>query len=185
MLGLDGDCFVMGFAGSVEQWYALDEVVRTFPEIVKYRDNARLLIVGGSLFTDYETQLKNLVRELGIEDKVIFAGLVEYKELPKYISAMELCLIPPCLWQDIGLPNKFFEYSACAKPILSAPIPDMMKISGENLFIYKDKEEFIEKARYIMDNPRTYIIDMEQYSWQGKAKEFEELLEELIQKVRK
>ena len=183
MLGLGGDCFVMGFAGSVEQWYALDEVVRTFPEIVKYRDNARLLIVGGSLFTDYEIQLKNLVRELGIEDKVIFAGLVEYKELPKYISAMDLCLIPlsPLLWRNIALPNKFFEYSACGKPILSTPIPDMMKIGGENLFIYEDKKEFVEKAKHIMDNPGTYIIDVEEYSWQSKAREVELLLQEVIE----
>jgi len=60
MLGLDENCFVIGYIRSIEKWYALDEVIKTFSEIVKgkYQQNARLLIVGGSLFTDYEEQLK-------------------------------------------------------------------------------------------------------------------------------
>jgi glycosyltransferase involved in cell wall biosynthesis len=174
---------VIGYAGSVERWYALDEVIKAFPDILRFQGNAKLVIVGGALFTDYEEELKRLANEVGIENEILFTGVVEYKELPKYISAMDVCLIPlaPLLWRNIALPNKFFEYSACGKPILSTPIPDMMKIGGENLLIYKDKKEFVEKVKHIMDNPRTYATDVEQYSWQGKAKEFEELLEELTQ----
>ena len=185
MLGLSKDCFVIGFIGSIEWWYSLDEVIRTLPEILHYNENVKLLIVGSSLFTDYEIKLKNLTRELRIEDKVIFAGVVEYLDLPKYISAMDVCLIPlaPPLWRNIALPDKFFEYSACGKPILLTPIPDVMKIGGEHLFTYKDRSDFIEKVRYIMDNPREYKIDIEEYDWQNKAKEFEELLEELVQKT--
>lgn len=110
MLGLDEDCFVIGYVGSIEKWYALDEVIKTFSEIVKekYRQNARLLIVGGSLFTDYEEQLKRLVSEVGVDDKVVFTGSVEYKNLPEYISAIDVCLIPlsPPDWVNIAMPNK-------------------------------------------------------------------------------
>jgi glycosyltransferase involved in cell wall biosynthesis len=184
MLGLDEDCFVIGYVGSIEKWYALDEVIKTFSEIVngKYRQNARLLIVGGSLFTDYEEQLKRLASEVGIEDKVIFTGSVEYKNLPEYIAAMDVCLIPlsPPAWVNIAMPNKFFEYSACGKPILSTPIPGIIKIGGENLFIYRSKDEFVEEIKKIMDNPRTYRIEMEEYSWKSKAREFEDLLEGVV-----
>ena len=31
-----------------------------------------------------------------------------------------------------------------AKPILSTPIPGIIKIGGENLFIYQSKDEFVE-----------------------------------------
>ncbi len=182
MLGLDGDCFVVGFVGAIERWYALDEVIKAFTDLLQARDNAKLLIVGGALFTDYENHLKNLVKQLAIEDKVIFTGLVEYKNLPKYISAMNVCLIPlsPPAWVNIAMPNKFFEYSACGKPILSTPIPDIMKIGGENLFIYQSKTEFIEGIKKIMDNPRTYRIDVEKYSWKSGARAFEDLLEDVI-----
>jgi hypothetical protein len=58
-----------------------------------------------------------------------------------------------------------------------------MKIGGENLFIYNDKKEFVETVKHIMDNRRTYTINVEQYSWKSKAKEFEQLLEELVQRT--
>ncbi|VUT28005.1 MAG: putative glycosyl transferase [Candidatus Syntrophoarchaeum sp. GoM_oil] len=180
-LGLDDNPFVIGFVGSIERWYALDEVIKRFPEILHHREDASLLIVGGSLFTDYEDELKELVKALGITDKVVFTGLIEYRELPKYISAMDLCLIPlsPSDWVNIALPNKFFEYSACGKPILSTPIPDMMKIGGENLFIYKNMDEFVERVKEIMENPRTFTVDTEGYSWKKKAEEMEGVLEEI------
>ncbi|MFV9677311.1 MAG: glycosyltransferase [Methanosarcinales archaeon] len=184
LLGLDEDCFVMGFVGAIERWYALDEVVKAFNDLLQVRANAKLLIVGGSLFTDYEKELKRLVKEKGIGDKVIFTGLIEYKELPSYISAIDVCLIPlaPRLWRNIALPNKFFEYSACGKPILSTTIPDVMDIGGKNLLIYRNRNEFLEKTKEIMDDPKVYDVNVEDYSWKGKAAELETVLNELIGK---
>lgn len=177
-LGLDENAFVLGFSGSIERWYALDQVIKTLAQVLKNEDDFRLLIVGGSLFTDYDQELKDLVRELGIEDKVIFTGLVEYRDLPKYISAMDLCLIPllPADWVDIALPNKFFEYSACGKPILSTPIPDMMKIGGDHLFIYHDMDEFLDKVREVKNGGKNFKVDMENHSWKRKAEEMERAL---------
>ena len=182
MLGLDEDCFVIGYEGSIERWFALDEVITVFPELLRYKENLRLLIVGGSLFTDYEKKLKDLAGRLGIAKKVIFTGLVEYKELPKYISAMDICLIPISLstWTKISLSNKFFEYSACGKPILTKPAPSMVEIGGENLFTYQNREEFVTQIKYIIENPKTYNINMENYSWKNKAEEFEEVLNNVI-----
>ena len=182
MLGLDEDCFVIGFVGSIERWFALNEVIEAFPEILKYKEDMRLLIVGGSLFTDYEKKLKELVKRLGIENKVIFTGFVEYIELPKYIAAMDICLIPISLssWTEISLSNKFFEYSACGKAILTKPSPNMLKVGGKNLFTYQNRKEFITQIKYIIDNPKTYNINMEKYSWKNKAAEFEEVLRDAI-----
>jgi len=182
MLGLDEDCFVIGYAGSIEQWFALDEVIKTFYEILKYKEDTKLLIVGGSLFTDYEKKLKELVKRLEIEGRVIFTGFVEYKELPKYIAAMDICLIPILLssWTEISLSNKFFEYSACGKPILTKPSPNMIKIGGGNLFIYQNRKEFVMQIKNIIENPKTYDINMEKYSWKNKAEEFEEVLRDVI-----
>ena len=181
-LGLSEDCFVIGFAGVIERWYALDEVIRAFSEILRYREDAKLLIVGGSLFTDYESDLKELARNLAIDDKVIFTGLVEYKNLPEYISAMDVCLIPlsPPQWVHIAMPNKFFEYSACGKAILSTPIPNIMELGGANLFTYRDMKEFVEAVKRIMDNPMTYPVEVGGYSWKNKAEELEKVLYEVV-----
>lgn len=180
-LGIGTDEFVIGFSGSVEHWYAIDEMIRALPELIRYRNNTCLLVVGGSLFTDYTNELHRLAADLGVSDHVIFTGTKPYAELPRYIACMDVCTIPlsPPQWVDIALPNKFFEYSACGKPIVMRPIPDVSRIGGPNLFIYKTRDEFVAQVKTLMDNPRTFHINLEKYSWKEKARQFEDILENL------
>ena len=181
-LGIAPDEFVIGFSGSVERWYAIDDMIRALPDLIRYRAGTRLLIVGGSLFTGYQKELENLTEELGISDRVIFTGTKPYEELPRYIACMDACTIPlsPPQWGAIALPNKFFEYSACGKPIVMKPIPDVASIGGPNLFVYRNQEEYIAQIQSLMNNPRTFTINLETYSWKKKAGQFEELLKNLV-----
>jgi glycosyltransferase involved in cell wall biosynthesis len=181
-LGISPDEFVIGFSGSVERWYAIDNMIRALPDLIRYRANTRLLIVGGSLFTDYQAELKKLAEDLGVSDRVIFTGTKPYHELPRYIACMDACTIPlsPPQWSEIALPNKFFEYSACGKPIVMRPIPDVARIGGPNIFVYKTQDEFITQIQSLMKNPRTFDINLEKYSWKEKAGEYETLLNSLV-----
>ncbi|MGB8220410.1 MAG: glycosyltransferase [Methanoregula sp.] len=177
-LGMGTDDFVIGFSGSIERWYAIDEMIRALPTLIRYRKNTRLLVVGGSLFTDYERELRGLAGNLGVADHVMFTGTKPYAELPRYIACMDICTIPlaPPQWGDIALPNKFFEYSACGKPIVMRPIPDVARIGGPNLFVYRTRDEFVAQVKTLMDNPATFQINLEKYSWKEKARQFEDLL---------
>jgi len=181
-LGIGADEFVIGFSGSVERWYAIDEMIRALPDLIRHRPNTRLLIVGGSLFTDYRADLENLAKDLSISDRVIFTGTKPYYELPRYIACMDACTIPlsPPQWGEIALPNKFFEYSACGKPIIMRPIPDVTRIGGPNLFVYKTQDEYVTQIQSLMKNPGTFDINLENYSWKEKARQFEALLKDLV-----
>ena len=181
-LGIGADEFVIGFSGSVEHWYAIDEMIRALPDLIRYRESTRLLIVGGSLFTDYRSELERLAENMGISDRVMFTGTKPYHELPRYIACMDACTIPlsPPQWGEIALPNKFFEYSACGKPIVMRPIPDVTRIGGPNLFVYRTQGEYIAQIRSLMDNPCTFTINLENYSWKEKARQFEALLYNLV-----
>ena len=181
-LGIGADDFVIGFSGSVERWYAIDDMIRALPDLIRYRSGTRLLVIGGSLFTDYQAELEILAGDLGVSDHVIFTGTKPYHELPRYIACMDACAIPlsPPQWGEIALPNKFFEYSACGKPIVMRPIPDVARIGGPNLFVYKTQEEYITQVQSLMNNPRTFNINLEKYSWKEKAGQFEELLNNLV-----
>ena len=119
---------------------------------------------------------------MGLADKVIFTGLVEYKELPKYISAMDVCTIPLSTseWYGISMSNKFFEYSACGKPVLIKPAPGIMAIGWDNTFVYEDDAGFVEKIRYIAENPREYSPDVDPYSWRRRADDLEKIMEGLV-----
>jgi len=181
-LGIGSDDFVVGFSGSVERWYAIDEMIRAMPDLIEYRKKTRLLVVGGSLFTGYIGELQRLAKDLGISGNVIFTGTKPYHELPRFIACMDVCTIPlsPPQWGDIALPNKFFEYSACGKPIVMRPIPDVQRIGGPNLFVYRTREEYLENVKNLMDNPATYSINLDNYSWKGKSHQFEEILRLVI-----
>jgi phosphatidyl-myo-inositol dimannoside synthase len=173
---------VIGFSGSIERWYALDDMIRALPEIMRYCNRTKLLIVGGSLFTDYRSELEQLAKDLGVSDHVIFTGTKPYYELPRYIACMDICTIPlsPPQWGEIALPNKFFEYSACGKPILMRPIPDVARIGGPNLLEYRTQDEYITQIKSLIKNPRTYNIDLASYSWKEKASQFETVLKSLV-----
>jgi phosphatidylinositol alpha-1,6-mannosyltransferase len=95
---------------------------------------------------------------------------------------MDVCTIPlsPPQWGDIALPNKFFEYSACGKPILMRPIPDVTRIGGPNLLIYRTQEEYRAQIKAIRENPVIYSIDLGNYSWKEKARQFEALLQSIV-----
>ena len=181
-LGIGADEFIIGFSGSVERWYAIDDMIRALPDLIRHRPRTRLLIVGGSLFTDYRAELELLAKDLAISDRIIFTGTKPYHELPRYIACMDVCAIPlsPPQWGEIALPNKFFEYSACGKPIIMRPIPDVARIGGPNLFVYKTQDEYIAQVQSLMKNPRTFDINLEKYSWKEKARHFEALLKNLV-----
>ena len=181
-LGLHADDFIIGFCGSIERWYAIDEMIKALPELIRYHPSTKMLVIGGSLFTSYESELKKLVEDLKVSDHVIFTGTKPYHELPQYIACMDVCTIPlsPPQWGDIALPNKFFEYSACGKPILMRPIPDVTRIGGPNLSVYRTQEEYIAEIKSVIDNPVTFSINLEEYSWKEKARQFETLLQSII-----
>ncbi len=180
-LGIGDDDFVIGFSGSIERWYAIDEMIRALPALIRHREKTRLLVVGGSLFTDYEKELRQLAESLGVSRQVIFTGTKPYAELPRYIACMDVCTIPlsPPQWVDIALPNKFFEYSACGKPIVMRPIPDVARIGGPNLFVYRTQDEFVSQVKTLMEKPVTVHIDLGNYSWKEKARQFESVFSSL------
>ncbi len=176
-LGIGDEDFVIGFCGSVERWYAIDEMIRALPVLIQYRPETKMLVVGGSLFTDYLSVLYKLTKDLGISNHVIFTGTKPYNELPRYIAVMDACTIPlsPPQWSNIALPNKYFEYSACGKPIVMRPIPDVEQMGGPNLFVYQTQEEFITQIQYLMLNRPSFSINLEKYSWKEKSRQFEEI----------
>jgi phosphatidyl-myo-inositol dimannoside synthase len=127
-------------------------------------------------------ELQQLAKDLGISGNVIFSGTKPYRELPRYIACMDVCTIPlsPPQWGDIALPNKFFEYSACGKPIIMRPIPDVQRIGGPNLFVYRTREEYLEKIKSLMDKTATYCINLDNYSWKEKSRQFEEIFKTVV-----
>jgi glycosyltransferase involved in cell wall biosynthesis len=173
--------FVIGFAGAMEEWYDVMSMVRLMPEVLKRYPDTKLFLVGGSLFTQYEKNLRKLRAKLNLHDQVIFTGFVDHDQLPAYIAAMDICAIPlqPKEWRDIALPNKFFEYSAMGKPILMTPMQDVMTL-GRDLYIYRNDEEYLKCIDQFRKGDYVERPVIAENSWKSKAEQFEVVFHEVI-----
>lgn len=60
------------------------------------------------------------------------------------------------------------------------PVPDVARIGGQNLFVYRTREDFVRQVKALMDNPRTYPINLERHSWKEKARQFEAQFERFV-----
>jgi hypothetical protein len=60
------------------------------------------------------------------------------------------------------------------------PIPDVIKIGGPNIFLYRNRQEFIGQIKFLMDNPASYTIDLRHHSWKEKSRQMEILLQRLV-----
>lgn len=179
-LGISESDFVIGFAGSIERWYDIDSLIHV---IKTYNSpNLKLLLVGDSLFTDYKDELVQKIKKYDTGEKVIFTGLIPYDLLPQYINCMDVCTMPllPEQWKDIALPNKFFEYTACGKPILTTNIPNVIEFKSPNVYVYNDINEFMQHLTPLIHMKKNYIIDFEKQDWNYKASEMENILLKLI-----
>ncbi len=77
------------------------QLVSAFSEITNRHPNARLLLVGGPSFTDsissvrqrYYSEVVDLIGKLGLKDKVILAGNVDYLDLPRVYRRSDIVVM--------------------------------------------------------------------------------------------
>jgi len=86
----------------------------------------RLVIVGKTGWL-YEGFFRRL-RELGLEDQVIFPGFVPDEDLPAIYSAAELFVFPS-LYEGFGLPP--LEAMACGTPVVVSNTSSLPEVVGE------------------------------------------------------
>lgn len=89
-LGLDG-ALVLGFIGSFYAYEGLAVLLRALPEILSHAPQTRVLLVGGG---PQEARLKQFAAELGVADKVVFAGRVPHQDVPRYYDLVDVLVYP-------------------------------------------------------------------------------------------
>jgi glycosyltransferase involved in cell wall biosynthesis len=177
-LGLDG--FIIGYVGVLREWVALDPVFQALKDL---DEEIKMLIVGK------EGQFKenvDLAKRRGVDDRIFFTGTVQYFYVPKYISAMDICLIPfkANMISRNALPLKLFEYMACSKPVISSRIPSVKSVAGDRVMYASTREEYREnilklykdeELRFKMGKECRKLI-VENYDWRRIVEKLEGVL---------
>lgn len=141
-LGIN-NCFVVGYAGVLRERLDLDTLFKAVKQLTD-RLEIRLLIVGGGI--GYEENV-NLARKYGLLKNIVFTGTVPYTQLPKYISCMDVCVIPfkSNTVSQNSLPLKLFEYMACEKPVISTKLEGVMAAVQDRVLYVSNAEEYKDK----------------------------------------
>ena len=87
--GIEDDDFVIGHVGRFFPEKNHKFIIRLFEEILRQRANSYLLLVGNG---PLQQAIQEKVNELGIADRVIFAGL--QKDVVSFYCAMDALLLP-------------------------------------------------------------------------------------------
>jgi len=149
-LGLEGS-IVIGHVGLFYLWDRLDILIGVVKRIRERHPETKALLVGDGLEME---NLKQTARRSGIESAVILPGPVPRDEVPAYIDAMDICVLPDS--NAFGSPIALFEFMAMGKPCVVPDLGPMRDVIENNvtgiMFPHADYEA-LEKAllRFIED----------------------------------
>ena len=130
-LGINKDSIRILFVGRLVPEKGIFDTLTAFSMLLKKIENIELLIVGSGSPTIL-FQIKQLVANLKISNKVKFLGNIEYSQMPKIHNLANIfCLpsIPTKTWAE-QFGYSMVEAMACGKPVISTSsgsIPEVVK----------------------------------------------------------
>jgi len=115
-LGIPTEAKVILYMGSFFYFSGLPEVIRSFAKEVAHDDY--LVLIGAG---EQAQELESIVDGLGIQDNVVFTGLISFSDLPRYLAIADVAINPlkPSLVSNTALPNKVLQYMASGLPVVS------------------------------------------------------------------
>ncbi len=178
-----GDKFVIGYVGGLKEWVDLEPI---FAAIRKLGEKVGMIVIGKE--GRFEENIK-LAREYGIADNVIFTGSIPYSQVPKYIGAMDACLVPfkANSITNNALPLKLFEYMACEKPVISTPLAGVKEAVGNRVLYAPNADTIKQRVLQLHRNEdlreklgregRRFVE--QNYRWEVISHKFEKVIEEV------
>lgn len=91
-----GDDKVIGCIGRLHRGKRIETAIRALAEVRERVSNARLLVIGGAGSPDetaYQTELKQLAADLGVDEAVVFTGYRSSEAMPAAIAALDVCVL--------------------------------------------------------------------------------------------
>lgn len=165
-----------------------DILIAAMPRVLQEHPDAHILLIGEG---PYRLHLEKLVTKLKISHAITFIGRIHYDQLPKYICAGDVFVMPSRTrfagLEVEGLGIVYLEASACALPVIagnSGGAPDAV-VSGLTGYCVdgRDKDEVAATIITIFDNPdaskqmglagRQWIID--KWRWEIWSTQFNKL----------
>lgn len=157
-LGL-ADARVLGFVGSFYAYEGLPLLLKVLAPVLAKVADVRILLVGGG---PQETLLKQLAREQGISDRVIFTGRVPHHDVQCYYNLIDILIYPRLAMRltDLVTPLKPLEAMAQGKLLIASDVGGHRELirDGETgvLFRAGDARDLTAKTLEVLTHPERW-----------------------------
>ncbi len=145
-----GGDFVIISHGLVVKRYGHDTMVRAVALLQEEIPGLRLEVFGSG---EYLPELTQLVRELGVEDRVHLQGFAPHEEMIRAIQQAHVGVVAAKrdVFRDLTLTNKMFEYVVMRKPVVIAETTAVGAHFDPACFGFFASDDPVDLARALRD----------------------------------
>jgi len=173
------------FVGLLERIKGPDILIRSIPILKKKYPNIRLYMAGKG---SQETILKELSRELDIEDNVKFLGYISGEKKYSYYTSADICAVPS-RYESFGI--VILESMACGTPVIASNVGNIPYLINNDEIGLKcklgDVDDLAEKIIYLFQDTNLRnemslktMQEAKKYSWDKIASKTIDLYKKLI-----
>ena len=149
-IGISSRDKVLTFVGRLGKEKSVDFLIECHKEIIKKNKNAKLLIIGDGPEMD---TFVDQVKQLKIENSVIFTGKVSLTEIPLYYQLSDI-FVTASTTETQGL--TVIEAMAASIPVVCID-DDSFKtavVDDLNGYFFKNKREYVSIINKLLDDPK-------------------------------
>ena len=168
----------------------VDQLIKAFAITSKTHPGVKLYIIGPRPAEGDSFQNKELAEELGIDDKVIFTGMVKSEDMPQLLKNAEILALdrPDNIQAKYGFPTKLGEYLLTGNPVVITRvgnIPLFLQDGVSALIAHPEEpKSFAAKLNWALDNPeeakaigqRGREVAMKEFNYKEETKKIIEIL---------
>ena len=136
-LNIPSDITMICYAGLTFAYRRLDLLVSAFADLpVDVRQTSRIYFVGGR--PQEIAELTAQCQRLGIQELVVFVGVVNQPTVAQYLAASDILAIPDTVTDETASPLKLFEYMAMQRVVVCPDMPALREIVGsEGAYLFE------------------------------------------------
>lgn len=149
--------FVLLYIGTISGAHrGLEHVLQAMSSIDQAVSDPLFMIVGDGW---YKHKLQRMAHELEVEDTIKFTGWIDFDNLPSYIAASDVCLVPHLnnAHTATTIPHKLTQYLAVGKPVIVTDVDPLQQvitdIEGGVVVPAGDSNAIAEAAIELYENP--------------------------------
>lgn len=174
---------IIGYSGLIGVYIDLEifkRISETYPEL-------SIVIVGEKGNGPHVRVFDKLIQKKNIH----YLGNKKIEELPHYLKAFDVCLVPYCETEQVIYSSslKMYDYLAFGKPIVSTSFPTSRQLK-EYVYLSRTKVEFVDNiARALSENGQKKIELRKRYAsfntWEHRVATASTLIEKALGSAQK